>query len=713
MDTGADGTWSVPKVAPGRVHVTVTKSGYLPATDDEDLQPGEETDLVLRLDHEPAPPPPAVDAGASAVDAGPPIPVEEVTVKGEKPPREVTKRTLDKGEIERIPGTNGDALKSLQNLPGVARPPPLSGHPHRARLGAGGHAGVRRRDAHPHPLPLRRAVLGHPHRAAREDRLLSRQLQRAVRPRHGRHGRRRHPRPEEGRLPRDGQVDFIDARLLAEGPIGEPGGASSWRRGARGSTSGSAPVLTRTGAGVTVAPRYYDYQARSPEGHRHALVLPAHVLRLGRRALAPPPDASRAANPTLAGSFCDHTELLAPPGPVQEQVSTTRTELRVVAAVGQDTMDYRRRRPPSATPRSTPVTARVELSREGRPRLVANVGLDFSYVPYKLDINRPPPRAAGRRLRRPRRRAADDERLGHPSSAGAVHRVGARPLAWARASCPACALDYASPTQTWDFAPRVDRPAGIAKRLPADGRSRAASASSTSRRSRTEIDPVFGTPGLTSTAASSRSTAASSRTSPASSGSRSTSSTSSSTDLVDRPAQRQLGHGAGVRLGVPPPLQGRRALLRVDLLHHLAQRAQRRARRTRSTSSSTTSRTSSPSSGATSSGGAGESGPASGSRPATCTRPQSTAPTTRPSATNLAARPRTRPTARACPHLPRSSTSASTRCGSSRSGSSRWYLDVQNVYNQAQRRGSQLQLQLHPVGLRQGPAHPAEHRPAR
>jgi hypothetical protein len=45
----------------------------------------------------------------------------EVTVRGERPAREVTKRTLERREIERIPGTGGDALRSLQNLPGVAR----------------------------------------------------------------------------------------------------------------------------------------------------------------------------------------------------------------------------------------------------------------------------------------------------------------------------------------------------------------------------------------------------------------------------------------------------------------------------------------------------------------------------------------------------------------------------------------------------------------
>ncbi len=59
--------------------------------------------------------------------AQPAEPTEEVLVKGEHPTREVTRRTLGREEIEHSPGTHGDALLSLQNLPGVARPPPFNG----------------------------------------------------------------------------------------------------------------------------------------------------------------------------------------------------------------------------------------------------------------------------------------------------------------------------------------------------------------------------------------------------------------------------------------------------------------------------------------------------------------------------------------------------------------------------------------------------------
>jgi outer membrane receptor protein involved in Fe transport len=45
----------------------------------------------------------------------------DISVEGQKPPREPTQRTLTAEEIQKTPGTNGDALRSLQNMPGVAR----------------------------------------------------------------------------------------------------------------------------------------------------------------------------------------------------------------------------------------------------------------------------------------------------------------------------------------------------------------------------------------------------------------------------------------------------------------------------------------------------------------------------------------------------------------------------------------------------------------
>lgn len=47
----------------------------------------------------------------------------EVVVRAKLPKREVARRTLQFEEIQRLPGTQGDAIRVVQNLPGVARTP--------------------------------------------------------------------------------------------------------------------------------------------------------------------------------------------------------------------------------------------------------------------------------------------------------------------------------------------------------------------------------------------------------------------------------------------------------------------------------------------------------------------------------------------------------------------------------------------------------------
>lgn len=51
----------------------------------------------------------------------------EATVRGRPARRELTTVPLSREEVQRIPGSFGDALRSIQNLPGVARAPFLSG----------------------------------------------------------------------------------------------------------------------------------------------------------------------------------------------------------------------------------------------------------------------------------------------------------------------------------------------------------------------------------------------------------------------------------------------------------------------------------------------------------------------------------------------------------------------------------------------------------
>jgi TonB family protein len=107
VTSDASGSFKFPELLPGKYQVKIQASGYEPVVSEEDVVAGEAVEVKYRL---------------AAPSEG-----IEITVKGERPPREVTRRTLERREINRIPGTSGDALRSIQSLPGVARPPGIAG----------------------------------------------------------------------------------------------------------------------------------------------------------------------------------------------------------------------------------------------------------------------------------------------------------------------------------------------------------------------------------------------------------------------------------------------------------------------------------------------------------------------------------------------------------------------------------------------------------
>src|SRR6185295_10302558 len=70
-----------------------------------------------------APLPAAAAPTATAAATTAPAATDEldIDVEGQRPPREPTQHSISAEEITKIPGTNGDALRSLSNMPGVAR----------------------------------------------------------------------------------------------------------------------------------------------------------------------------------------------------------------------------------------------------------------------------------------------------------------------------------------------------------------------------------------------------------------------------------------------------------------------------------------------------------------------------------------------------------------------------------------------------------------
>ncbi len=82
-------------------------AGYEPLRSEEVLVAGEHVEIKYR-----------VRSAGGAI---------EVVVQGKRTDREITRRSVERQELQVIPGTGGDALRSIQSLPGVARTPAFSG----------------------------------------------------------------------------------------------------------------------------------------------------------------------------------------------------------------------------------------------------------------------------------------------------------------------------------------------------------------------------------------------------------------------------------------------------------------------------------------------------------------------------------------------------------------------------------------------------------
>ena len=202
--------------------------------------------------------PPAPARAPTPADA--PADSLDISVEGARPPREPTQHSISAEEIRKIPGTNGDALRSLQNMPGVARVGAFDGL-------------LIVRGSSPRDTQVFIDGTNVPlvyHFGGLSSVVPSEMLERIdfypgnFGPQYGRAtggivdvGVRS---PKKDKLHGLLQVDLIDARVVVEGPINKStrfmlGGRRSWLDAWLG------PVLRGSGVGVTVAPVYYDYQA--------------------------------------------------------------------------------------------------------------------------------------------------------------------------------------------------------------------------------------------------------------------------------------------------------------------------------------------------------------------------------------------------------------------------------------------------------------------
>ncbi len=187
-------------------------------------------------------------------------PYRTVVASRRNEPEEVSRRTISVQEINNLPGTQGDALKAIQNFPGVARPP----------FGAGllvirGAAPADSRTFlgyHEIPQLFHFGALSSTFNSdilAQIDFIpgnFDSRFGDAI-------GGIINVNPRKGR--RDGfhgyvDADVFDAGVLLEGPVGKGSFAVSGRRSYIDAVL-KAAVPPDAGLGLTQAPRYYDYQA--------------------------------------------------------------------------------------------------------------------------------------------------------------------------------------------------------------------------------------------------------------------------------------------------------------------------------------------------------------------------------------------------------------------------------------------------------------------
>ncbi len=106
VESDARGTYRI-EVFPGALRLRFSAAGHAPALKTLQVEPGQEATLNASLDR--------VDFTSGAI-----------VVRGKKDKPQVITTTLSQTEIKKIPGSAGDALRAVQNLPGIAIPNDIS-----------------------------------------------------------------------------------------------------------------------------------------------------------------------------------------------------------------------------------------------------------------------------------------------------------------------------------------------------------------------------------------------------------------------------------------------------------------------------------------------------------------------------------------------------------------------------------------------------------
>lgn len=491
----ANGWWSLEDLPAGSYQLEVDAAGFSPLATTEEVHPGEATELVYRL---------APSLGAAIV----------VSVLGERPPREVSRRTITRREITSVPGTGGDALRSLQSLPGLARPPGLAGllivrgsAPEDTAVFVDGdnvpniyHFGGLSSSI---PSELLERIDFYPGNfGVRHGRVMGGIVDVGLRA-PDTHCRTRENAPEaeprcfHGLL----QADLIDARALLQGPLP----MSGWTFAVAGRRSWVdvwlKPALNALEANVTTAPVYHDYQIIVERAPKAGTKLSFRFLE-SDDALALLISNPNAGDPGLLGGSLKYGLSFYRIQALIDAQLSRGVSLSTLLSFGRDRSEFSLGRFRFDL-ESYPIQARSEFGFDLAPGLTLHAGLDFQLGPFDVLVRAPePPRpgepAPGPFSTRPVLETTQSSTFFRPAwYADAVWKVGALSLV------PGARVDYARDTGHADFSPRISARYDLSVHEGrADG--------SVSRRTTLkggvgvfhqpaqpqETDEVFGTPGL-------------------------------------------------------------------------------------------------------------------------------------------------------------------------------------------------------------------------
>ncbi|MFO0761982.1 MAG: TonB-dependent receptor [Byssovorax sp.] len=430
------GAFTLDDLPPGTVKVTIDAPGYEPLTVEETLEKGESAEVKYRL----------VAKGGGL----------EVVIRGARPPREVVKRTLEQREISRIPGTNGDALRSIQSLPGVARPPGLAGL--LLVRGSGPQDTQTFIDGTPVPLIYHFGGLSSVVPTELLDKIdfypgnFSAQ-----------YGRVQGGIVDAGlRAPKDdgkyhglAQLDLVDARLLFEGPIPLVKGWTFALAGRRSwIDSWLGPVLKAAGAGVTQAPVYYDYQAMvqtnpTPDSSfRLALFGSDDALKLLLDQPSP-------GEPALSGNVGLHTAFQRVQARYRNDLPSG-DKIGTVFALGQDVVEFGlaslffKLNVKSAN-------ARFEYSHRLGKGVTLNAGLDVFAGYYDVNVRLPAAPRPGEPPNQPfsTRNVVEQHLTGGYALPAAYLEAEVAPTGRVKI-VPGVRVDYLNINDRFDFSPRVN-----------------------------------------------------------------------------------------------------------------------------------------------------------------------------------------------------------------------------------------------------------------